>query len=511
MQASEQLPGRSAAEEGGRQDDRDRGTRQARRHELERGHLPHRPVRRHPVRQQRQRHQRRLLPERRQDPAPGDRADRERRSGARLGIAARYGFIDATFRSDFVTHSPANSSADANGDIVVASGNRIPGIPQHTLRVRLDFAASEALTLGANLVANSSIRSRGDENNQDAHGVVPGYAVLNLDGAWRFAKDWELFARIDNVFNRDYANFGILGFNVFPNPGGPSIPPTRSPSRFSASEHRAAHGSGCDTSGNEGRVPGPTGKSLSRQRMPGRNSGSAMSSYLSRSTGPRDFRGGILTSRSDGLPERERTGERCKVTRRRSNFGADCSPGSMSLRVRASSSPGSGRAMRSAEGAKRFSSLDVARSGMGCDGRPGFVVDRCHRRSHRCDSEQSVHPYRDGGAGQLGDHEARDAGRRDAGEAVAEHPPERRSRIGERRRRGEPVGRADVGRRPSPRRGAAGARRITSMQAEGRHAPRRSTARCRCAPWSRTAGWSCRTSRGPARRRAPRPTAEPTM
>ncbi len=83
--------------------------------------------------------------------------------------------------------------------------------------MRLDFVASEALTFGANLVAISSIRARGDESNQDAHGVVPGYAVVNLDGAWRFAKDWELFARVDNVFNRDYANFGILGFNVFPN------------------------------------------------------------------------------------------------------------------------------------------------------------------------------------------------------------------------------------------------------------------------------------------------------
>ena len=48
---------------------------------------------------------------------------------------------------------------------------------------------------------------------------MPGYAVLNLDGVWRFAKNWELFARVDNVFNRDYANFGILGSNVFPSPG----------------------------------------------------------------------------------------------------------------------------------------------------------------------------------------------------------------------------------------------------------------------------------------------------
>jgi len=48
---------------------------------------------------------------------------------------------------------------------------------------------------------------------------VPGYALLNLDSVWRFAKNWELFARVDNVFNHYYANFGILGFNVFPNPG----------------------------------------------------------------------------------------------------------------------------------------------------------------------------------------------------------------------------------------------------------------------------------------------------
>jgi outer membrane receptor protein involved in Fe transport len=135
-----------------------------------------------------------------------------------VGVVARYGYIDATFISGFTEHSPANSGADESGDIVVAGGNRVPGIPRHTLRVRLDVAASEVLTFGANLVANSAIRSRGDENNQDVHGTVPGYAVVNLDGVWRFAKNWELFGRIDNVFDCDVANFGILGRNVFPNP-----------------------------------------------------------------------------------------------------------------------------------------------------------------------------------------------------------------------------------------------------------------------------------------------------
>ena len=50
-------------------------------------------------------------------------------------------------------------------------------------------------------------------------GAVPGYAVLNLDGRYRVGRGLEVFARINNVFDRRYANFGILGQNVFNGPG----------------------------------------------------------------------------------------------------------------------------------------------------------------------------------------------------------------------------------------------------------------------------------------------------
>jgi len=135
-----------------------------------------------------------------------------------LGFTARYSLIDATFKTGFVESSPANSAADANGDIVVAPGSRIPGIPRQSLRVRVDWEASEAFSVGANLVANSGSRLRGDESNQDLRGPVPGYAVLNLDARWKLRKNLELFARVDNVFNREYANFGVLGRNAFANP-----------------------------------------------------------------------------------------------------------------------------------------------------------------------------------------------------------------------------------------------------------------------------------------------------
>src|SRR6185503_10466231 len=55
----------------------------------------------------------------------------------RLGVVARYSLIDARFKTGFVENSPANSAADANGDIVIGSGSRIPGIPRQSLRVRV--------------------------------------------------------------------------------------------------------------------------------------------------------------------------------------------------------------------------------------------------------------------------------------------------------------------------------------------------------------------------------------
>jgi outer membrane receptor protein involved in Fe transport len=72
-------------------------------------------------------------------------------------------------------------------------------------------------TLGANLILNGASYARGDENNQDAGGRVGGYAVLNLDTTWQIAKGVELFARANNVFDRRYSNFGVLGSNVFAN------------------------------------------------------------------------------------------------------------------------------------------------------------------------------------------------------------------------------------------------------------------------------------------------------
>ena len=136
-----------------------------------------------------------------------------------MRFAARYARVNATFESPFTAFSPNNSSADANGDILVEPGNRIPGIPRDTLKLRGELDAFERATFGATLLAFSSQYARGDENNQDRNGQVPGYEIVNLDGRWRFSGDWELFATVTNLFDRAYATFGVLGANFFTGPG----------------------------------------------------------------------------------------------------------------------------------------------------------------------------------------------------------------------------------------------------------------------------------------------------
>ena len=143
-------------------------------------------------------------------------------ASTRLGPATltlRYNFIDASYRTGFVENSPSNSTADANGAITVKRGDRFPSIPRHALKVRGELNLTAPWRIAANLQIASQQYARGDENNLDANGRVPGYALLNIDTRYQITAKLQLFARVDNVFNRRYANFGVLGHNVFTGAG----------------------------------------------------------------------------------------------------------------------------------------------------------------------------------------------------------------------------------------------------------------------------------------------------
>lgn len=147
-------------------------------------------------------------------------------------VAVRYSLLSATFQAPFAENSPNNSSADGSGHIFVVPGNRIPGIPRQTFKLRVDYGADDAWSLGASVRCASAVGARGDENNRDVNGAVPGYAVVDLRGRWRLAPDIEVFASVDNLLDKRYASAGILGLDVFTGPGHAYAPDEAAAEQF---------------------------------------------------------------------------------------------------------------------------------------------------------------------------------------------------------------------------------------------------------------------------------------
>lgn len=154
---------------------------------------------------------------------------RTRREGIELDANGRwrrlrwrvgYAYLQAIYGAGFVERSPSNSSADASGDIRVRPGDRIPGIPRHLLKLRLDYAATARLSLRANVDAASEQYAYGNENNLDPGGVVSGYALFGFRVGYRLTRKITLFGEVDNLFDRRYATFGALGQNAFTGPEG---------------------------------------------------------------------------------------------------------------------------------------------------------------------------------------------------------------------------------------------------------------------------------------------------
>ena len=56
------------------------------------------------------------------------------------------------------------------------------------------------------------------KNNADRNGRIPGYFVVHIDAQWQLSPRIALFAQVDNVLDRRYANFGLLGSNAFTGP-----------------------------------------------------------------------------------------------------------------------------------------------------------------------------------------------------------------------------------------------------------------------------------------------------
>ena len=180
---------------------------------------------------------------------------RTQRRGLELGISQQlgdfgwslsYAWLRATYRSAACIVAADNSSAQSspncpgNDEIEIRPGDRIPGLPAHTVKLGLDWQPSEVWQLGMQLRAQSGQYVRGNENNRHrpdgsdyfGAGRLGGFAVVDLTGRWRLSEHVELVGRIGNLFDRQYGSAGALGVNAFDAAGNLLAPADRQRAQF---------------------------------------------------------------------------------------------------------------------------------------------------------------------------------------------------------------------------------------------------------------------------------------
>jgi outer membrane receptor protein involved in Fe transport len=155
--------------------------------------------------------------------------DRTRHQGADLGAHGQWGLLRASIDYSYLraTYDAAGTLFTGARTVTVGRGTPIAGLPRHTVKLGLDWDLQPGLVLGADLQALSHAPVQGNEDGLIADAAegeearradwsVRGYALVNLHARWRFLPGWELFARVNNVFDRRYESFGALATDMFP-------------------------------------------------------------------------------------------------------------------------------------------------------------------------------------------------------------------------------------------------------------------------------------------------------
>jgi iron complex outermembrane recepter protein len=143
-----------------------------------------------------------------------------RYDAARLHAIFGYAYTNATFQSPLLLGSDSNPFADANGNIQVEPGDRIPGIPLHRLTGQVDYNLTDKFIVGASASWQSSFWAYGDEANLTT--PLPGYFLANLHTSYQVTDKIKIFGLINNLFDTRYYSYGTFGpVSAVPWPGVP--------------------------------------------------------------------------------------------------------------------------------------------------------------------------------------------------------------------------------------------------------------------------------------------------
>jgi outer membrane receptor protein involved in Fe transport len=124
-----------------------------------------------------------------------------------LQLYASYALVDARFL-DTLQVGSNSPFADANGNVQILPGNRVPAIPRDRVKAGIDYSISDALKVGGDALFVGSQYFVGDESNQAQR--LPSYTVFNVHTSYQINKTFQIYGRIDNLFDNRYATYGTF-------------------------------------------------------------------------------------------------------------------------------------------------------------------------------------------------------------------------------------------------------------------------------------------------------------
>ena len=140
----------------------------------------------------------------------------------RLAWYANYSLVRATFGSGLTLprDRSVNDAASDAGELTVAPGDRMPGVPLHNAKLGVTYRVVDEWDVVVEAVLAGSQILLGDEGNDQE--PLGGYGIVNLRSNYRINDNLDAFVIIHNLFDKNYATFGALaevGVDLLEAPG----------------------------------------------------------------------------------------------------------------------------------------------------------------------------------------------------------------------------------------------------------------------------------------------------
>jgi outer membrane receptor protein involved in Fe transport len=118
-------------------------------------------------------------------------------------FSTNYTYLNARFLSSFDSVNPL----DPTQTVVVNPGSKIPGIPEHIFKAAIGVDLWKKFSLGINGQYSGDRYLRGDEANRNAK--LSGYWLFNATAEYKVTKNFSVFGKLDNIFDKNYNSFGV--------------------------------------------------------------------------------------------------------------------------------------------------------------------------------------------------------------------------------------------------------------------------------------------------------------